>query len=295
VAERIDTQQGIREVAEFFGVRDRALFGYSHWPLKPPKSGILICSPLLAEFRRNYRREVALGRALATDGYVVQRFHYAGTGHSDGKASDITLDTLRQDALCAAEHLARTANVAIEGVVATRLANAVLGLVIEEFAVSSLALWQPTLRATDYFAEAFRARAFRMLREQVSHDDPVVPPTQEMDTYGVTDILGYSLYRRLYDSIVDQTLEESLSIAPGRILLLRLAPDRRMPKGLQDLAERWRASGSEVDIRFVVNEEPWWLARGDDEGSGDVQTLGRTVSVTRAWLESRVPPTAEDR
>ena len=87
-------------------IEDEALlFGCLHIPAGEVRGGLVICSPILADFGANYQREVNLARHLAADGVAVQRFHPRGTGHSDGDAADLTLQSLIDDATQAFAHL----------------------------------------------------------------------------------------------------------------------------------------------------------------------------------------------
>ncbi|MDP8959415.1 MAG: alpha/beta hydrolase, partial [Actinomycetota bacterium] len=108
------------EEAWWFGPDGQRLFGFLHLPEGRPRAGIVVCSPLHAEFLRNYRREVLVARALAARGFAVQRFHYRGTGSSDGQASEATYETMRQDALLAAGHVLERSGATRLGFLGTR-------------------------------------------------------------------------------------------------------------------------------------------------------------------------------
>ena len=72
------------EEIEFFGETE-SLFGCRHMPASTDASaGVVICSPLFTDATVNSHREMRVGRWLARAGIVAQRFHYRGTGESDG-------------------------------------------------------------------------------------------------------------------------------------------------------------------------------------------------------------------
>jgi alpha/beta superfamily hydrolase len=51
---------------------------------------------------------------------AVVRFHYRGGGHSDGQASQVTHDSMVEDALAASEWLVEKTGIARIGLVGTR-------------------------------------------------------------------------------------------------------------------------------------------------------------------------------
>src|SRR5512134_2442447 len=94
---------GSTELAEFRGPEGERMLAHVHlpssWPQERPRGAAVICSPLLGEALRNYRREVLVARRLAEAGFVVERFHYRFSGNSDGQDEDLTFDSMREDAL----------------------------------------------------------------------------------------------------------------------------------------------------------------------------------------------------
>ncbi|MGQ0669868.1 MAG: alpha/beta hydrolase, partial [Actinomycetota bacterium] len=140
----VETSTGIRETASFFGSASERLFGVMHTPPAAPSGGVVVCSPLYAEFARNYRREVLLGRALAERGIAVQRFHYRGSGHSDGQPGAMTFASMLGDAAVAAERLVGETGVRRVAFVATRWAALVAAAAAARYD-SPLSLWQPSV------------------------------------------------------------------------------------------------------------------------------------------------------
>ena len=81
---RTDLVAGIEEEVGFLEASGSSLFVCQHRPLGPVTGAVVICPALFVDQLRNYRAEVSLARRLAASGVLVQRFHYRGTGHSDG-------------------------------------------------------------------------------------------------------------------------------------------------------------------------------------------------------------------
>lgn len=279
-AVRVDETLGIRETAEFFGPPARRLFGFRHEPLGEPRGSVLVCSPILAEYRRNYRREFELGRALAADGFVVQRFHYGGTGNSFGERSELTLDTMRADAFIAASLLPERSGSTFTAVVGTRVGAMVAASTVAHLHAHGLILWEPTLKGDDYLRDASRATAIRDMR--VAGTRPLRSTAERLREDGWIDALGYTIHRALYDSLRSEALEQSLPEPPATILLITSSSesDRRLSR----LEIEWGASGGSVHIDRIDDREPWWLASREAEGSDDAGSTRGIVQLTRAWL-----------
>jgi len=103
---RIDQEAGIVEDAEFFGSGAERLFGLRYLPASgSPLAGVVMCGPILAQFRAHYRNGTLVARALAARGVAVQRFHYRGMGNSDGDVSNLDLSSMHEDAAAAGARL----------------------------------------------------------------------------------------------------------------------------------------------------------------------------------------------
>jgi alpha/beta superfamily hydrolase len=130
------------EEVEFFGGPD-LVFGCRHTPEAPPVAGVVVCSPLPYGATTVYLPDARLGRHLARAGIVVQRFHYRGTGHSDGDPAAITLDTMADDARDALVHLRNQCGVGRVGVVGTAAGATVAALLARDLPGAPVALWRP--------------------------------------------------------------------------------------------------------------------------------------------------------
>jgi alpha/beta superfamily hydrolase len=286
-AVRIDDAIG-REEAEFFGGAE-LLFGFRHLPRQRPTSAVVICSPLLADFRKNYRREVLLGRRLAAEGIAVQRFHYRGAGgHSDGNPDDVTFETLVEDATAAASRLVEVTGVTVGAFVGTRVGALVAARVAAAHDGAALALWEPTSSAEAYYREGFRASAIRALRQQAPDAGPSRNQIHILRTEGQVDILGHSVCRNLYDSLQSLDLERELDRSHGPIALIQIAGSDRLRRAYQQLVDMLRSQNRPVVAHAVNAEVAWWLAEGD--GNDVIQNDGsaEVVELTQRWLVAMV-------
>jgi alpha/beta superfamily hydrolase len=255
-ASRTDAGAGIREECSFFGPRGDRCFSVLHLPLGQPSAGLVICSPYQAELLCNYRREVLQARRLAAEGIAVHRFHYRGSGHSDGETSHATMATMLEDAQDAAAMLRERAGVEQLAFLGTRWG----GLVAAEAAArisAPLALWEPVTDTARYVEEILRFKLTHTMKDDVNG------PTQdelvsELHQRGSVDVLGHTLELTMLNSA------RSLSLADLRgsssVFLAQVGVTRTLRREYRELVDRWRAGGADVETLVVPDREIWWLS-----------------------------------
>lgn len=280
---RVLPDTGLREEADYFGPEGERLFSFQHVGPSGRREGILIASPLLADFRKNYLREVALARALATKGYPVQRFHYRGVGHSEGSPTNVTFETLSDDVVRAADHLASTCRVEVDVVVATRLAALIAARSLNRIGATALVLWHPVVDPAAYFREAARARSLRDLRDGRTTPAANVGFAHELEERGQIDILGYSIHKALYESMSRRSLVQEIDKPPRSTLCVTLGQSgsRRTEKAV---FARWAALGASVTQATIQSDGAWWLFASEDEHPGPGLISDPTVELTRDWI-----------
>lgn len=269
----LDLIDGTSEHVEFFG----GLFGVTHLPRGEAKSSLVMCSPIFSEFLKNNRREVMLGRRLAAEGIAVQRFHYRGTGNSEGDPGDLTLDTMSADAASAAEHLRR-----LTGVERT----ATLGTLLGAFPAVAIAdpdtpivLWDPVLDGGRYFKDLVRTLVIVGMSQGrgVSSDELET----EFSASGRLDIAGFSVPRSLHDSARAQKLQAPAGTAPA--LVVQLGRKAEVSSATARLVRRFDEQGRTVSVEPVPAREAWWFHQ-------DVDKLrpGETAILDNAMIEPTV-------
>lgn len=287
-AVRTDPAEDVREEARFFGTGQR-LFGVTHRPADA-SVGVVVCSPIHAELLRNYRREVDLARSLARSGYAVQRFHYRGSGSSDGEPGSVTFESLADDVAAAAEVLVATTGVECLVYVGTRLGAVAAAVAARSTGAAGFAAWEPVLNGDRYFREIFRGHLVSGLKK--THNGQERKPQQEMSELGSVDVLGYPIDRPLYESVRARRLMDDLAVASPHILLLRIGGSKNLAGEQETLVGRWRDTGATVQTYLLPGGEPWWFGLAPEMASED-PTRGETlVEVTTEWLLRSVPPRA---
>lgn len=142
------------EEIELFGEAG-SLFGCRHVPASgDATAGVVVCSPLFSDAAINAHREMRLGRWLARAGLVVQRFHYRGTGESDGDPARVSFGSLVDDARVAAAHLRDNTGIQRIGFLGSRVGALVAARLARDVDGAPLALWQPVVDPRRYLDDS---------------------------------------------------------------------------------------------------------------------------------------------
>jgi pimeloyl-ACP methyl ester carboxylesterase len=282
---RVDDQRGIREELEFFGPGPSKLFGCLHAPLHRPLGGLVVCCPLHAEFLKNYRREVDLARSLAGRGIAVQRFHYRGTGNSEGEAEEATFDTMCEDVMFAAERLMDKTGVTNLAFLGTRWGGLTAAAVARRFDGVPLALWEPVTDPRRNFTQIYRAALIPELKEGGARALEE-PPIRQLERNGSLDILGYSIYWSQYERAVEQSLEGLLGEDPRPILFVQISRRDELRGEYARLQARLKESGFSITNRIVAGGETWWFA---SEPSQAALLSDALIDATTQWVLECLP------
>jgi len=254
-AVRIDALTGLREEAEFVGEGDERLFALRYTPPGALTAGVVVCEPLLAQFIAHYRTGTVLARLLARHGLAVQRFHYRGTGNSDGSVDSLDLDSMTEDAIAAAERLKEATGV-------ERVAY--LGIKIGGYPAAAasqdggeLILDSPPLTGRIYIRNAFRSHAVVMMQSGV----PTASTAELQQALQETDdvnLLGCRLSKHLHDSLESRTLTDQLGDTPRRTLLIASERAGELKPEAKELQALLEERGFDVSITVRAKEDPLW-------------------------------------
>jgi len=286
-AGRIDRDRNLKEEVLVFEHGDSRLFGLLHLPLVVPqglrRAGLVLCPPFAVEQVGSSLLQVEAARTLAANGLPVLRFHYGGTGDSEGDFEEVTLsghvaDTLRAiDLLCEREGLQQV------GLLGIRLGATVAALAAEaDPRVKALILWEPAVRPRAYFREFLRAKIFS---ELMNHQQPSASVNQmldEMRMAGQVEALGYPLHRRLFDDAASVDLSTDLTRFSGHALVVQISRKAKVQSEFQMLRQRLEAYGAQCDLELVL-EEPGWFFGVDTPYRSE-----RLIGLTWDWCRRRL-------
>jgi len=282
-AVRVDLRTAVREEVCFFGRDGHRMFGCTHRPAAAPIAGVVICSPLQSEFLANYRREVILARCLTERGFAVQRFHYRGTGHSDGETRDVTFDTMVDDAASAVGWLRERTGVSGLAFVGTRLGGMVAAAAAAQLDEAPLILWEPAVDGGRYFRDVFRSVHIYYLKE-----GRVAPPTEgmldEIRRTGTLTMLGFSIDLPLYESVESRRLVDEVGQRTRPLLLVQIDRAERLRSEYADLVAQWRNAGFTVETHSVVGQDAWWLRGAWWRDQEMLRRIEALAPLTSDWL-----------
>ena len=282
-ATRTDEGAAFREECSFFGPRRHRCFSVLHLPLGPAAGGVVICSPYQAELLCNYRREVIQARHLATAGLAVHRFHYRGSGHSDGGTSDTTFEMMLEDAEAAATVLRERAGVDRVAFLGTRWGGLVAGEAAKRSS-APLVLWEPVSDPDRYAEEILRFKLTHTMKGERGGptEDSLV---SELRRTGSVDVLGHTLELRMLESAHDRSLTDLRGVPS--VLLAQVGVTRSLRREYRELADGWRADGVHVETLVVPDREIWWLSGDRWPVHERHEPTIRLIGATTRWLVNR--------
>jgi pimeloyl-ACP methyl ester carboxylesterase len=285
MASRMDA--GTRIDAGFLGSGASRLFVSVSTPLDAPRSGVVICPPLHADFAKNYRNEVLLGRALSREGHAVVRFHYRGQGHSDGDPRQMSFASLKEDALTAVDFLRSDAGIDRLAFVGCRLGGFVAAATAASYDAAPLVLWEPVLDPASYTREAIRARMIGRLARVPSEGVSAAGLDDQLLQEGWLDIFGYPIHLALVRSLEGKELLTELGSNRRPVLLMQIASSRELRSAYSTFARDLSSLGIPVEVRLVTSTAGWWF-RGVARDREQPELLTQeTVSTTADWLGAR--------
>lgn len=285
VAVRSDPAISTTEIAGFLGSGPDRLFGSFILPMGEPRACVLISSSLYAEHARNYRREVILARDLAVRGIASLRYHYRGTGYSDGDPAALALPSMCADAATALAQLRERCPGLPTGFVGTRLGSLVAATVARAEAATPVLLWDPISSAASFFRDAIKARKAGGMIAATQHG---AAPAVEQDLWapGFLDSLGYRLPVGLRDSLEDVALADRLGAERRPILIVTVVPGYEPTSQAETVAETVRTTtGSDVDLRRIEGRLSWWTSRDSWDPDEDHPATREVISRSTDWLE----------
>ncbi len=281
-------EDGSRAEACFVETDRGALFMVTHLPAGPAQGAVVVCSPIQSELLKNNRREVMLARRLASQGLAVARFHYIGTGNSDGEVSDVTIDGMAEDTAAVATALA--ADTDRIGFVATRLGSLAASRVASGLPGSPLAFWEPVVSGRGYLKELMRVRLMVGMRQGT--DGSKAPPVtdeiaDQLARTGSFAVMGFSIGGGLKEDLErsDLRIEQP---ADHDVLVVQFGQRAGIRRELRALATDLEQRGGAPTVEQVPFDEAWWLHVDVDALTPERELAMNTdvVGRTERWLTS---------
>jgi hypothetical protein len=279
-------EDGSRAEAGFVETDRGAVFAVTHLPSRRAEAAVLICSPIQSELLKNNRREVMLARRLASRGLGVARFHYVGTGNSDGDLGDVTIEGMAADAAAVATALAAASGTDRIGFVATRLGSLPASSVASGRPGAPLAFWEPVVSGRSYLKELMRVRLMVGMRQGADGSEQVAEDVAEqLARTGSFAVMGFSIGGALKDDLERSDLR-IMHPADHDLLLVQFGQRAGIRRELRALAADLEQRGGAPTVEQVPFDEAWWLHVDVDALTPDLEFAMNTdvVGRTERWL-----------
>jgi len=280
-----DPRSGETEETTFLEVDGARIIAFLHVPRGPVRAGVLLCGSLYEDLQVNYRRELLLARELAGRGMATVRFHYRGTGNSDGLSSGpVTLRSLVEDARAAESWLRQRTGVADIAFYGAKLGALVCAALADGAGQAPTVLCAPALSGADYFRAMSRAGRVARVRAQRATGGQ----TGDMGATGARDSFVEILGHKVYTASLEDLRPRQLELAPvkGRhVLMIQIAASEALTKPYEALAERLREGGAELDVLRVQARQVWFLP-DTWEPEDEKPELRALITGISDWLET---------
>lgn len=293
----------MRDEVELFGGPE-AIFGCRHVAAdgEALPAGVVVCSSVGPDAPASYGAEARLGRALARAGVATQRFHYRGTGASDGAPADLSFPGMVVDARAALDRL-RTSlgSSAAIGIVGVRLGTLVAARLAASLDGAPVVLWSPVADARHVLEAAARARAGQHpVLDRGPAPDIAVGFDAELDPWPAgsgparhldrdvdrdvdLDLFDLPLAAELIDGVVVGSLVDELRACSGDVLLVQTTAGPAATGRARSLVEQCRARGLAVDAATLTHHH-----EQDDGVPTPIDDAGPLVDHTASWLVARL-------
>ncbi len=266
----------------FVGDASEQLFVSITYPRGVVTGSTLVCSPVHADFARNYRAEVLLGRTLAANGVATARLHYRGIGHSWGDPQQMTFATMTHDACTVIQLMRERFNAKQLCFVGSRLGGYVAAAVASEHPRAPLVLWSPVMTSESYLLEAKRALRFASLAGDTRDRSSGSDAATELDRRGLVDVHGYPVRRVLLQSL-DHSLPEVLGDTPRPLKIVQFGRGKARPD-YASAAEVWGEKGFQVEFDVLGEEVSWWSRGIQEERDAHTRLTAGCVKATADWI-----------
>jgi len=276
----------VERVPLYFGSDDKQLFGWLHFSksTEPKDTGVVICSPIAAEYISSHRSLRHLADAYARAGMPAIRFDYHGIGDSSGQIEDDDrMQSWYWSAQQAMHKLKELTGVLKVGAVGLRFGSVIASRLAESSALEFLILWVPIRRGRAFNREI---KAMQM----TSESQPDAAPA-------LLEAGGMVYWDKTADDINSINLEKSVPNASHILVIPRdnLTPDTKLLEAWQEKnlnveqIELEGSTGMLQDAAFtVVPHESFGKVVAWTTKVGDIKASDVKVNFTLETLSQNI-------
>ena len=271
------------EHPEFFESGGLPVYGVYYAPRVPRPEGAVVvhCHSLGVEQLTNFRNETLVARAAAAKGIPTFRFHARGHGDSAGDFAGVTLDTMVEDALAAADRAKNLSGASRVIWLGVRLGALVAGLACARRAdTAALALWEPVARVPDYVRGMLRTMLMSQLAAGRKPDASVDELLARLEAQGKVDVHGYFLHRALVASAEGHDLAAVLRRHAAPTLLVQIQSRRSWSPANEAVLRQLGAAGASLRSERIAEEPGWHFV------SNPAWRSPALIDLTAEWLDA---------
>src|SRR5260370_17697685 len=160
----------------YFGPESQRLFGVLHHNGHPAPTSLVFCPPFCQEMATTYSRLARLSKQLAANEVGVMRVHPSGTGESEGRTSEFTLESVLGETQLARRVAEQRLKANRLGYFGLRFGATVAVLAASAEPVDFLVLWCPLINLQRYFRDLLRLQLTKEMVHQRRSQNPRTPP-----------------------------------------------------------------------------------------------------------------------
>ncbi len=215
-------------------------------------NGVVLLSPLAEERKSSLRALVEIARDLAP-GLIVLRIDFRGTGDSSGTSEQMTLDSMVEDAVAAADWLRESFDCRTVCLCGLRLGAAVALLAADRARAEALVLVEPVVSGARYVRELERRQRIRQMLTKGKGDLTAGGGDGPDDLDGLA--LDRSFLARVGKIDLARSARELAAKGTPWSLVLQVGARKAARKELAEIAAEL---GEGASLEVVVSE-PFWL------------------------------------
>jgi alpha/beta superfamily hydrolase len=276
-------EDGSTTEAAYFPGGDGTLFGVTHIPAEPTGLGVVMCSPINNDYLKNNRREVLLSRRLAERGIAVQRFHYAGTGNSDGDADALTVESMIADTERAAARLRERTGADRFAFMGSRLGALPAAAAASEHG-APLAMWEPITEGRKYFRELFRTMMIVGMNASDGDGASIADIKASFERDRTMDVAGFSVGWALFEDAGARKIGDLYGPGQAPVFLAQFREKADLKGEYAKVVDAWTEAGHTVTTHHVPFEEAWHLFVYGFRAEEERQHSQDLLDVTADWL-----------
>ncbi|MGH2722664.1 MAG: alpha/beta fold hydrolase [Actinomycetota bacterium] len=244
--------EGVRERAFFVDLAGtRCLAILDHPAGRPPSGmGFVVCHAFGDEFVNLRRIERDVARTLARLGHPVLTFHRRGYGDSEG-SPDAGVPEHLQEVREAMSYVTAEAGADRVGLIGARFGALVAGLAAREGGVDRLLLVNPSLRGMPLFRELARHVLIAQLADDQGAPGAEGDLLSRLETEEVAEVLGYPLYRSVFEGFGPVDLTTDVGSFNGQALVLQVTRSSRVPPDVQAFASAVESRGGQCTVELL--------------------------------------------